>query len=164
MSASTSSISPEEKLANFDQVPLFMKSLPSELGGTTHKRELSKGETDPSDTLAALQALAYEGDPSGIHLSYALSNSSKEADRKSVSSCTEIAEGFKTQGNDLFKKRKFRDAMGFYTRAIDEVGKELPIAERRTLYSNRAACNLELGKTSLTLQLLYSPFVSSLIY
>lgn len=63
---------------------------------------------------------------------------------------TEIAEGFRTQGNDLFKKRKFRDAMGFYTRAIEEVGKELPIAERRTLYSNRAACNLELGKTHLS--------------
>lgn len=73
MSASTSTISPEQKLANFDQVPLFMKSLPSELGGTTQTRPTNEGETDPSNTLAALQALAYEGDPSGtLTLSYSL--------------------------------------------------------------------------------------------
>lgn len=58
---------------------------------------------------------------------------------------TEIAENFRTQGNELFKRRKFRDAIGFYTRALDEVGKELPAEERRTLRSNRAAANLELG-------------------
>lgn len=42
-----------------------MKSLPKELGGTADSREAKPGETNPSDTLAALQALAYEGDPSG---------------------------------------------------------------------------------------------------
>jgi hypothetical protein len=98
-----------------------MKSLPTELGGTADTPSIIReGETNPSDTLAALQALAYEGDPS------------------------EIAQGFREQGNDLFKKRKFRDAIGFYSRALDEVGKELEVTERRTLYSNRAACNLEL--------------------
>lgn len=56
----------------------------------------------------------------------------------------EIAENFRTQGNDLFKRRKFRDAIGFYTRALDEVGRELPVEERRTLRCNRAAANLEL--------------------
>ncbi|GAA5916552.1 HSP70/90 family co-chaperone CNS1 [Sporobolomyces salmoneus] len=118
--------STEDKLAAFDAVPLFMKSLPSELGGTSDFSASSsipprEGETNPSDTLAALQALAYEGDPS------------------------EIAQGFREQGNELFKQRKFRDAMGFYARAIEEVGKELSIRERRTLFSNRAACNLELA-------------------
>jgi hypothetical protein len=58
---------------------------------------------------------------------------------------SEIAEGFRQQGNDLFKARKFRDAIGFYTRALDEVGKDLDIEERRTLWGNRAAANLELS-------------------
>jgi tetratricopeptide (TPR) repeat protein len=116
------SITPQDKLALFDSVPLFMKSLPSELGGTESQQEfkLKQGDTNPSDTLAALQALTYEGDPS------------------------EIAQGFKEQGNDLFKRKKFRDALGFYNRALQEVGKELSIRERRTLYSNASACNLEL--------------------
>ena len=57
----------------------------------------------------------------------------------------EVADGLKEQGNELFKQRKYRDAMGFYTRALDECGKDLPISYRRTLWSNRSACNLELG-------------------
>jgi hypothetical protein len=57
----------------------------------------------------------------------------------------EIAEGFREQGNALFKQRKFRDAIGFYTRALDEVGKDLSIEERRALWGNRSAANLELG-------------------
>ncbi|BGP24732.1 40S ribosomal protein s7 [Rhodotorula toruloides] len=118
--------SPSDTLSRFDTIPLFMQSLPKELGGTAElpesvAAEVKEGETNPSDTLAALQALAYDGDPS------------------------EIAENFRTQGNDLFKRRKFRDAIGFYTRALDEVGKELPTEERRTLRCNRAAANLELG-------------------
>ncbi|TNY17387.1 hypothetical protein DMC30DRAFT_419840 [Rhodotorula diobovata] len=119
---------PDDVLASFDAVPLFMQSLPEELGGTTKQRGIKPGETNPSDTLAALQALAYDGDPS------------------------EIAENFRTQGNDLFKRRKFRDAIGFYSRALDEVGKDLPIEERRTLWSNRAAANLELGNYGATLR------------
>lgn len=57
----------------------------------------------------------------------------------------EIAADLKTQANELFAKKKYRDAIGFYTRAIDEVGKELPIEEMRVLWCNRAAANLELG-------------------
>ncbi|GAA6025344.1 hypothetical protein JCM10207_008763, partial [Rhodosporidiobolus poonsookiae] len=112
--------SANEVLSTFDAVPLFMHSLPTELGSTTEVKGGRDGDSNPSDTLAALQALAYEGDPS------------------------EIAEGFRQQGNDLFKQRKYRDAVGFYTRAIDEVGKDLPKEERRTLWGNRAAANLEL--------------------
>jgi small subunit ribosomal protein S7e len=41
----------EEKLKEFDSIPLFMKSLPEE-------------ETD-DPTIAALQALAHEGTPDG---------------------------------------------------------------------------------------------------
>jgi len=49
-----------------------MQSLPEELGGTTKQRGIKPGETNPSDTLAALQALAYDGDPSGARAPPAL--------------------------------------------------------------------------------------------
>ena len=47
--------SPEEKLAELESLPLFMKSLPE----------------DPSDdpVIGALQNLAYEGTPDGKHFS-----------------------------------------------------------------------------------------------
>jgi len=63
---------PDDVLASFDAVPLFMQSLPEELGGTTKQRGIKPGETNPSDTLAALQALAYDGDPSGARAPPAL--------------------------------------------------------------------------------------------
>ena len=43
--------------------------------------------------------------------------------------------------------------MGFYTRALDECGKDLPISNKRVLWSNRSACNLELGTFALSKQL-----------
>ncbi len=46
----------DEKLAAFDSVPLFMKSLPEE------------GLSDP--VVSALQSLAYEGTPDGRHQIY----------------------------------------------------------------------------------------------
>lgn len=58
----------------------------------------------------------------------------------------EIAAGFKEQANKLYAAKKYRDAIKFYTQAIEECGKDLPIEERRILWSNRAAANLELGK------------------
>lgn len=48
----------EEKMAAFDSVPLFMKSLPED------------ALDDP--TLAALQTLAHEGTPDGMHILYRL--------------------------------------------------------------------------------------------
>jgi hypothetical protein len=129
-----------------------MQSLPKELGGTAEMPESlgegKEGETNPSDTLAALQALAYDGDPSG-----AFPPSSLQTPADTGRGGTEIAENFRTQGNELFKRRKFRDAIGFYTRALDEVGNELPAEERRTLRCNRAAANLELGASALFLPL-----------
>jgi hypothetical protein len=59
----------------------------------------------------------------------------------------------KEQANELFAAKKYRDAIGFYTRAIDEVGKELGVEDRRVLWCNRAAANLELGTSpSLSFQ------------
>ncbi|KDN50185.1 hypothetical protein RSAG8_01521, partial [Rhizoctonia solani AG-8 WAC10335] len=83
--------------------------------------------------LAALQSLIHEGDPE------------------------EIASNFKDQGNEYFKSRRFREALGFYTQgvealtiqSIDGKPKIVEVQEKdRPLYNalllNRAATNLEL--------------------
>lgn len=118
-----------------------MKSLPSDLGGASE-------EDTSGNTLAALQALVYEGEPAGAYqpqdalFCRVLTSLSRLF--------VEIAAGFREQGNELFGKRKFKEAIGFYSRALDEVGKDLPVADRRTLWSNRAAANLELGAFDVT--------------
>ncbi|KAF7331748.1 hypothetical protein MKEN_00054600 [Mycena kentingensis (nom. inval.)] len=94
----------EETLAEFDTIPLFMKSLPEE----------------PADDpmIAALQSIAYEGTPD------------------------EIALNFKEQGNEYFKGKRYREAMGFYTQGVDAKPEDTSLLE--ALLCNRAACNLEL--------------------
>ncbi|KAI8331901.1 hypothetical protein BC941DRAFT_359789 [Chlamydoabsidia padenii] len=76
---------------------------------------------EENETLTALQSLVFDGTPE------------------------EIAENFKNQGNDCFKagKLKYKDAISFYTRAIDTECKDQQIME--ACYANRAAVNLELG-------------------
>ncbi|VDC04001.1 unnamed protein product [Peniophora sp. CBMAI 1063] len=69
-------------------------------------------------TLAALQSLAYDGTPD------------------------EIASNFKSQGNEYFKGKRFREAAGFYTQALDAQPSDKSLLE--ALLLNRAACNLEL--------------------
>lgn len=54
----------------------------------------------------------------------------------------EIATNFKTQGNDYFKAKRYREALGFYTQAIDAKPTESDLLQ--SLLLNRAACNLEL--------------------
>ncbi|KAJ6627495.1 hypothetical protein B0H10DRAFT_1779632 [Mycena sp. CBHHK59/15] len=102
----------EEKLAAFDSVPLFMKSLPDE-------------DTD-DPMIAALQSLAHEGTPD------------------------EIAQNFKEQGNDYFKGKRYREALGFYTQGID--AKPTDVALQEALLCNRAACNLELKNNGSVLR------------
>ncbi|KAJ3998620.1 40S ribosomal protein S7 [Lentinula boryana] len=77
-------------------------------------------DEDPAEntSLAALQSLVHEGTPD------------------------EIAENFKEQGNDYFKGKRYRDAAGFYTQAIDAKPDNPSLLE--ALLCNRAACNLEL--------------------
>ena len=53
-----------DPFAGWDSVPLFMKSLPEDLGGQAK----GDGEEASGDTLAALQALVYEGEPTGAQL------------------------------------------------------------------------------------------------
>jgi hypothetical protein len=56
----------------------------------------------------------------------------------------EIATGFKDQANEYFKEKRYKEARSFYDQALKESG-EISSEMRRTLLSNRAACNLSLG-------------------
>ncbi|KAA1465977.1 TPR-like protein [Dentipellis sp. KUC8613] len=75
-------------------------------------------EDDDNDAIAALQSLAYEGTPD------------------------EIAQNFKEQGNEYYKGRRWREALGFYTQGVD--AKPTDPALQEALLCNRAACNIEL--------------------
>lgn len=56
----------------------------------------------------------------------------------------EIASNFKAQANDYFKEKRYREALGFYTQAID--AKPTDTLLKKSLFLNRAACNLELSE------------------
>ncbi|KAH8986297.1 hypothetical protein EDB92DRAFT_1949214 [Lactarius akahatsu] len=75
---------------------------------------------DPTDNVAlsALQSLAHEGTPD------------------------EIAQNFKEQGNEYFRGKRYREALGFYTQGVDAKPEDGKL--REALLLNRAACNLEL--------------------
>ena len=61
---------------------------------------------------------------------------------------SEVAQNFKEQGNDYFKGKRYREAMGFYTQGIDVKPEDLTLLE--ALLCNRAACNLELSACVLS--------------
>lgn len=100
---------PEGFIKEMDSIPLFMNSLDPEL----------VGEDNP--TIAALQALKYDGTPE------------------------ENALNFKEQGNECFQfgSKKYKDAIQFYTDGIDQKCSDNEL--NSVLHSNRAAVNLELG-------------------
>ena len=82
-------------------------------------RNLPSGGTDESNTaLDALQALAYEGHPD------------------------DAAKNFKEQGNEYFRAKRYREAIGFYRQGLDAKPGSKELLE--SLYLNCAACNLEL--------------------
>jgi small subunit ribosomal protein S7e len=60
----------------------------------------------------------------------------------------EVAQNFKEQGNEYFRGKKYREALGFYTQGVDAKPDNTRVKE--ALLLNRAACNLEL-RTSLPL-------------
>ena len=76
-------------------------------------------DSEDNIELEALKALAYEGTP------------------------LEIAQNFKTQGNEAFHEHRYRDALKFYTNGISAKCDDIEID--RTLLLNRAAVNLELS-------------------
>ncbi|KEI37489.1 uncharacterized protein L969DRAFT_18972 [Mixia osmundae IAM 14324] len=80
----------------------------------------SEAEKPSNTTLDALQTLLYDGTPD------------------------EIAQNLKSQGNEYYNGRRYKEALGFYTQAIDETGKEIAPQVKRALLSNRSACHLEL--------------------
>lgn len=86
-------------------------------------REMPKDdqEIDPAqqDALEALKSLAFDGTPD------------------------EVAANFKDQGNQNFVAKRFREAMIFYTQALEAHPTDEKL--RETLHANRAACHLELG-------------------
>jgi tetratricopeptide (TPR) repeat protein len=79
-------------------------------------------ETDGSGgenvELEALKALAYDGEPD------------------------EVATNFKNQGNERFRAKQYKSAVDFYNKGL-AVECDVPNLNA-SLYSNRAACNLEL--------------------
>ena len=58
----------------------------------------------------------------------------------------EVAQNFKEQGNEYFKSKRYREALGFYTQGID--ARPTNVALEEALLCNRAACNLELSASS----------------
>lgn len=62
---------------------------------------------------------------------------------------TGVAANLKEQANDQYKQRNFRQAMGFYSQAIKEVGDKLSSETLAVLHCNRAACHLELRRPLL---------------
>lgn len=92
------------------------------------KVEEEEGSTEGSNTtLEALRSLAFSGTPN------------------------EQAVNFKKHGNDYFKGKRFREAIGFYDKAI-EAEPDSEDGLLLSLYLNRAACHLELHNYRSTLR------------
>lgn len=124
------------KAAGWDTVPLFMKDLPEELN-----RSSSNSDTPVNPSIEALQALIYDDDDDGKVRSI---------------------EALKSRANELFGCRQYRQALGFYTQAVEilvtlvasdanqkqsttSITPTIPKELKDSVYSNRAACHLALG-------------------
>ncbi|TFL05546.1 40S ribosomal protein S7 [Pterulicium gracile] len=81
---------------------------------------------ESNDALEALQSLVHDGTPD------------------------EVATNFKNQGNDYFKGKRYKEAVGFYTQGIEAEPEDKKIME--VLLCNRAACNLELKNFGMVLK------------
>ncbi|KAJ9479549.1 Hsp70/Hsp90 co-chaperone CNS1 [Pseudozyma hubeiensis] len=89
-------------------------------------KDLPNSSDSTDVALEALQSLAFDGSPN------------------------EVAAQFKTQANDYFTAKRFREALGFYTQAIDSSPTDTALTE--TLHANRAACHLELQNYGMALR------------
>ncbi|KAJ1949163.1 HSP70/90 co-chaperone [Linderina pennispora] len=81
-------------------------------------RDLNTDDDEENPALEALKTLAYDGPPE------------------------EIAENFKSQGNDCFKAGQYKDALDFYTKGL--APEHYNIDLKVSLLTNRAATNLHL--------------------
>lgn len=81
---------------------------------------------DSTGVLDALQSLTFDGTPD------------------------EVAENFKSQGNEYFIGKRYKEAKGFYTQGIDAFPTNKKLQE--TLLINRAACNLPLENYGMVLK------------
>jgi len=83
-------------------------------------KPISNEDVENDDTLLALQNLVFEGTPK------------------------EIAENFKEQGNECFKKgtKFYKNAIAYYTQGIKQEFDDKELMS--TLYANRAAVNMQL--------------------
>jgi len=117
----------QSKINELDSVPLFMKSLPDD-------------PSNQGEALDALQALVYDGTPDGEQSTGTFPPPSDIRSAK-----PEVAANFKTQGNEYIKAKRYREAMGFYSQALDAKPTDPTLVV--SLLLNRAVCNLELSKS-----------------
>ena len=82
-------------------------------------------EVEENDTLAAMQSLIYDAPP------------------------VEISTNFKNHGNEAFQQGQWREAVQYYTKAIE--AKYDNVFENSKLHSNRAAAQMKLGGSLLIL-------------
>lgn len=99
---------------NTDQVLEELNRMPFFM----RKLDDTDGDGGENVGLEALKALAYDGEPH------------------------EVAENFKNQGNELYKVKRYKDAREIYNKGIEIKCDSNKINE--SLFSNRAACELEL--------------------
>ncbi|KAN0140231.1 hypothetical protein V8E53_002127 [Lactarius tabidus] len=104
-------------MATLPQPPSFDEHLSSLDSLPLFMNSLPDEPTDNA-ALSALQSLIHEGTPD------------------------EIAENFKEQGNEYFRGKRYREALGFYNQGVDAKPENGQL--RAALLLNRAACNLEL--------------------
>lgn len=107
-----------------DEVARELKKLPFFM---TDAGDLDNDDEESREQIEALKALAYEGDPEVV------------------------AKNFKAQGNEQYMMKRYKDAIVFYTKAINLEGLgekgENPAegkAIKQACLGNRAACNLSL--------------------
>lgn len=62
----------------------------------------------------------------------------------------EAADNFKNQGNEYFRARRYKEALGFYRQGLEAKPEDAQLKE--TLLLNAAACDLELSRYAVLTQ------------
>lgn len=117
---------PNDKPRDLDSTLASWDNVPLFMHNLPTSSSTQKQDETSATALEALQSLAFDGSPD------------------------EIAGQFKSQANEYFKSKRYREALGFYTQAIEAALGDKGLLE--TLYANRAACQLELGNFASVLR------------